>query len=117
MGEIRLKHGAKLELHIAIGRNRQETKWKNKTVTWTELLERISETTRTYETAAEYRNMGKNDQDRIKDVGGFVGGILTEGRRKNGFVKARSIITLDADFATPDLWEDTAMLTTYAIAA
>ena len=37
MAEIKLKNGARLELHIAIGRDRFEKKWKNKTVTWTEL--------------------------------------------------------------------------------
>lgn len=115
--DIKIKHGARLELHIAVSRNRYETKWKNKTVTWGDLLKRLSETVRTHETAAEYRKMSKSEQDGIKDVGGYVGGVLTEGRRKNGFVKSRSLITLDADFATPELWEDTAMLATYAMAA
>ena len=41
MAEIKLKHGARLELHIAIGRSRHDTKWKNKTVTWTQLLEKV----------------------------------------------------------------------------
>ncbi len=117
MAEIKLKNGARLELHIAIGRDRFEKKWKNKTVTWTELLERISETVRTHETAAEYRNMGKDGQSQIKDIGGFVGGVLKNGRRRNGYVQSRSLITLDADFAPTDFWDDVELMTTYAVAA
>ena len=117
MAEIKLKHGARLELHIAIGRSRHDTKWKNKTVTWTQLLEKVSETVRTHETATEYRKMGKDDQSQIKDIGGFVGGVLKDGRRKNGFVVSRSIVTLDADFAPADFWDDVQLLTTYAVAA
>ena len=81
MSEFALKHGARLELRIAVGRNRYEKKWKNKTVTWAALLSRISETVRTHETAAEYRNMRKDEQSQIKDIGGFVGGLLRQGRR------------------------------------
>lgn len=116
MAEIKLKHGARLELHIAIGRNRHDTKWKNKSVTWAELLTRISETVRTYETVTAYRNMGKDEQSKIKDIGGFVGGVLKEGRRKNGYVQSRSVITLDADFAPVDFWDDVQLLTTYSMA-
>jgi hypothetical protein len=115
--DIKITHGASQELHIAVGRSRQETKWKNTTTTWAEFLKRISTTTRTYETVAEYKKMGKTEQDRIKDVGGYVGGTLREGRRKNGYVDARSLITLDADFATPDLWSDVELMAEFAIAA
>ena len=117
MSEFALKHGARLELRIAVGRNRYEKKWKNKTVTWAALLSRISETVRTHETAAEYRNMRKDEQSQIKDIGGFVGGVLREGRRVNGYVQSRSLITLDADFAPVGFWDDVELLTTYAIAA
>lgn len=115
--EIKIKHGSSQELHIAVGRSRQETKWKNTTTTWLDFLKRIGTTTRTYETVAEYKKMGKTEQDRIKDVGGYVGGTLREGRRKNGYVDARSLITLDADFATPDLWSDVELMAEFAIAA
>lgn len=114
---IKLKHGARLELHIAMGRSRHEKKWKNTSMAWGDLLARVSQTTRTHETIAEYRSMKKDEQDQIKDVGGFVGGYLMQGRRKNGFVKERSLITLDADFAPADFWDDTELLATYAIAA
>lgn len=112
-----LKHGAKLVLPIATGRSRRETKWKNGSITWGDLLTKLEVTTKTHETMSEYLAMSKQDQDTIKDVGGFVGGTLKDGRRKNGFVNSRSIITLDADFAPADLWNDIELLSTYAMAA
>ena len=39
--------------------------------------------------------LSKDQQDRIKDIGGFVGGRLREGKRRNGYVDARQILTLD----------------------
>ena len=51
-----------------------------------------------HETVEEYRKLKKGAQDNIKDVGGFVGGQLREGRRKNGMVLCRSMLTLDMDY-------------------
>ena len=39
-------------------------------------------------------------------MGGFVGGHLREGRRKNGMVLCRSLLTLDMDYGTPDIWDE-----------
>jgi predicted P-loop ATPase len=50
--------------------------------------------------------MKKDDRDQIKDVGGFVGGYLAGGIRKNGQVRHRQLITLDLDDASPDFWDD-----------
>ena len=86
-------------LKIAIGSSRFETKWKNKKLSWSEFLDRILVTTRTRETLAEYGKMNKKQQDQIKDVGGFVGGIVKDGRRTIGSVDERMMLTLDADFA------------------
>ncbi len=41
--------------------------------------------------------MPKDERDRIKDVGGFVGGSLRTGRRKADSVSSRQLITLDLD--------------------
>jgi len=92
-------------LAIATGKNRFETKWKNRTLNWSGLLGKLSESVTTGETHAEYMKMSKTEQDRIKDIGGFVGGHLKEGRRKSGMVESRQIITLDLDFPPADLWE------------
>lgn len=112
-----LKHGAELQLAISVAKSRWATNWKNKTTTWGELVERLSSTQRTHETVAEYAAMNKDEQSKIKDIGGFVAGELKEGRRKNGHVVSRSLITLDADFAPQDLWDDIATFTTYALLA
>jgi predicted P-loop ATPase len=46
----------------------------------------------------------KEEQGRIKDVGGFVGGYLSKGRRDKTSVLYRTLITLDADFSNANLW-------------
>jgi predicted P-loop ATPase len=43
--------------------------------------------------------MKKYQQDDIKDVGGFVAGVLKEGRRRKENILSRSMITLDMDYA------------------
>ena len=103
----KLKHDARLT--IAVGRSRMDKNWKNKEMMWSELVARLSETQRTSETVAEYKKLSKTEQGRIKDVGGFVGGLLKGGRRTADSVASRQVLTLDADFAQPDFW-DLAML-------
>lgn len=105
---LKLTHD--VTLSIATGRSRKETNWKNKEITWTELVTKLSATHRTAETYAEYVSSKKLRQDEIKDIGGFVGGYVTGGRRKAGSVLERQLITLDIDFGQPDMWEDFRML-------
>jgi len=100
-----LKHDGKIE--IATGKHRREMNWKNRdSLTWSQLVKKLSNTHRTAEPFAEYLVAKKERQDEIKDVGGFVGGYLTNGRRKAGHCVSRSLITLDVDFATLALWID-----------
>lgn len=93
------------DLLISEGKSRFETNWKNKKTRWSTLLAKLSKSRETTETHAEYMKMSKAEQDKIKDIGGFVGGHLKEGRRKTGYVAARQIITLDLDFAPADFWD------------
>lgn len=95
---------------IATGRSRKETSWKNKELTWSDFLEKIQNTHRTPETYSDYIKAKKERQDEIKDIGGFVGGRLTGGRRKSGNVFERQLITLDIDYCKTDFWEDFTML-------
>ncbi|KOF56138.1 phage-like protein [Clostridium sp. DMHC 10] len=97
-------------IKIAVGRNRKELNWKNKEMKWSEFLDRVSKTTRTPENYEEYKKLSKNEQDDIKDVGGFVGGALKDGRRKSAAVLSRSILTLDADYGQNGLWDTIEML-------
>ena len=103
------------KLSIATAAGRHSVVWKNRKVTWEQMVRKCSETTRTAETVAEYRRMDKNRQSEVKDVGGFVGGFLREGRRKKGHVELRSMATLDIDYGTHDVWDDFQML--YSCAA
>lgn len=93
------------KLAIATGRNRFEKSWKNKNMLWSSLLWKLSKSQQTSETHAEYMKMPKDQQDKIKDVGGFVGGHLREGKRKNGYVEGRQILTMDLDFAPKNFWD------------
>lgn len=101
---------------LATGRSRMEKNWKNKSYSWSQLLKRLERPVRTHETLTEFMKMSKDDQDRIKDVGGFVGGILKGGRRKTDTVESRQLITLDADYAPVDLMDDMMLLAYYAYA-
>ena len=94
------------KLLIAIGRSRKSAQWKNRELTWSELLDKLSQTTRTRETAAEYAVLPKGERDAIKDVGGFVGGYLKNGRRSNASVVNRCLVCLDADYADEGLLDD-----------
>lgn len=89
---------------IAEGKNRHAITWKNRELLWSEMVERLSQTTRTRETYAEYEKMTKARRDEIKDIGGFVGGALKNGRRKTDHINWRSLLTLDADYVKGDLW-------------
>lgn len=95
---------------LAIGRNRKEVSWKNKEVTWSWFIDKIKTTHRTPETYSEYLRAKKERQDEIKDIGGFVGGRLTGGRRKAGNIYERQLITLDIDYGKLDFWSDFTML-------
>lgn len=97
-------------LDIATGRSRKETYWKNKPMLWSDLVQKLSVTHRTAETLAEYAAVPKSRQDEIKDIGGFVGGMLSGGRRKPEAVLHRGLLTLDMDTAPKDFWDDFQML-------
>ena len=84
---MQVKHDRKLL--IAIGRSRKASQWQNKEMMWSEFLDKLATTTRTRETVTDYAAMSKADRDTVKDVGGFVGGYLKNGRRNNASVANR----------------------------
>lgn len=98
------------KLIIATGQSRTTKIWKNTEFTWGDLVKRLETTTRTPESQGEFKNLTKSKQDAIKDVGGFVGGKLKNGRRKSDCVEKRYILTLDADFADTDFCDQIEML-------
>lgn len=89
-------------LNICLFSSRTDSIGKNTTMTWTELKEKISYPIITQETQVEFTKLKKARQDEIKDVGGFVGGYLKNGKRSKLTVENRSLIALDADYAGED---------------
>jgi len=115
---IKAKTEPNRKICIAIGRSRTEKNWKNVEITYASLLEKLQTTTRTRETFAEYKNMPKSQRDAIKDVGGFVGGTLKDGRRKAENIANRTLLTLDmdnVDMSVSDLWDSITMLNDFEI--
>lgn len=88
-----------MKFTISTGNSRKDKFWKEKTVSWEEFVEKLSQTTVTSETQEEYRKMKKYQQDNVKDVGGFVAGQLKGGRRTKASVINRSMLSLDIDYA------------------
>lgn len=99
-----------MKLYVSTGNSRMEKVWNGQEMELDTFRERISVTYTTSETVEQYRKMPKAKQDSIKDVGGFVLGRLRDGRRKKDSVISRSGLTLDMDYATPDIVEQLEML-------
>ncbi|MDU1314486.1 MAG: virulence-associated E family protein [Clostridium septicum] len=110
---LKIKYDGSIAL--ATGKSKKETHWKNKTIAWSELVEKLSRTTRTPETTAEYKKFSKAERDRIKDVGGFVGGSLKNGRRLKTNVQNRTLLTLDLDYVQGDIWSSIELLYDFTV--
>lgn len=88
-------------LWISTAKSRQATTWTNEQTTWTQFAERLAQPRRVDDVTVEsYAQLGKRAQGSAKDVGGFVGGQLKDGRRRNGHVVCRSLLALDVDEPT-----------------
>lgn len=85
------------QITISAAGNRKAVKWPAQTIYWSELVERLKTPVRSTETLAEYLRLPKSRQDDLKDVGGFVGGVLAGSRRKATAITGRDIIALDLD--------------------
>lgn len=104
-------------LAISVGKSRHEPRWKRQEVEWSNLVKKLADSIRTPETLAQFKKLPKDKQGQIKDIGGFVGGPLKEGRRKAENVANRTLVTLDLDFVkgtTRDIWDGHTMLNDYA---
>ena len=84
-------------IKISVCNRKTDTKFKNQEWLWEDIVKRNRAPIRTSETSQEYQKMAKQKRDALKDVGGFVGGWLKGGIRKNGNVISRIIGPLDAD--------------------
>ena len=92
-------------LTISVGRSRKETNWKQINLTWGQLVERLRNPQITDETVKEFSEMTHDQQQDIKDVGGYVGGIIEGGSRAADNVVSRDVIMWDADYGDMRIWE------------
>lgn len=89
------------KIKISVGTSRKAVLWQQQELLWSEFVEKLSRPQRTQEDFAQYKSMAKAEQDALKDVGGFVGGVLQNGRRRNENAGERYLVTLDADTIAP----------------
>lgn len=89
-----------LVLAIAEGVSARSRVWKNKEYTWSEFVSRLKQSEEKKTTLKEFLKLSKQDQGRVKDVGGYVGGYLRAGRRSPQNVVSRQLLTLDIDNST-----------------
>lgn len=94
------------KLTIATAPSAQAKRWKNVEIGWSDLAKKLATPTRTQELYKEFVKMSKAQQGKIKDVGGFVGGSLAQGRRLANNVSWRSMLTLDLDNGDADVLDD-----------
>lgn len=103
-----LKNNA--SINVAIGLKATSKVWKNTKMTWSDLVQKLSVPVVTTETYKQFISASKEEQAKIKDVGGFVGGFLTGGKREKKNVLYRQLVTLDIDFSHANFWWDFTML-------
>ena len=88
---------------ISVCNRKTDKKYKNQEHSWEYIVNRNRTPLRTTETAEEYPKLSKQRRDDSKDHGGFVGGWLRGGIRKNGNVISRRVGALDADSIPPNV--------------
>lgn len=91
---------------ISVGNSRQAMNWQPQTLMLSEFYEKLRIPARSAETQQEYLNLKKEEQDNLKDIGGFVAGTLSGCRRKAYNVTARELITLDFDNIPPGMTKE-----------
>lgn len=89
------------KLKISVASNRKSVNWIQQEILWSDFIKKISTPTTTNETFEQFMKLKKSQQDELKDVGGFVAGILKDNRRKAENVMSRCLVTLDADNIEP----------------
>lgn len=85
------------QITISCGTSRRAAIWPPQLLLISEFYSRLASPTRSAETLDAYMSLPKSKQDDLKDVGGYVAGSLSGGRRKAGAVVSRDMLTLDLD--------------------
>lgn len=88
------------KLKISVG-ERNLGKVSNKATTWGNLLDKMSTPMiDVHHTLKQYLALPKAEQDKLKNVGFFVGGQCDNGVRRIDSIKERWVVTLDVDACT-----------------
>lgn len=93
-----MQYDRKISISVA---NTRYGPWQTQESNLSEFYARLSQPSRGQEDRKTYLAMPKREQDRLKDVGGFVAGVLKDGLRQSGHVISRCMITLDIDNLEP----------------
>ena len=89
-------------LTISIAGTSKSMTWLPERITWAGFTARLQTPVHGAETLDQYLRMTKPEQDKRKDVGGYVGGTLRGERRRKADVTGRDLITLDLDALPSD---------------
>lgn len=89
------------DLRISTGKSRLARTLRNSTVSWEQLVEKLTTCIRTDETFAEYMAMDRELQADIKDRGWVIGGPFKHKVRRKADLRLRSLLTFDIDHLTP----------------
>src|ERR1044072_8284510 len=90
------------KIEYSAGTHRYDKEWSAKSVTWDSFCLRCKDVHKGKESYNEYIKAPKSRQDELKDVGGFVGAVLSGGNRLKCSVLYRTLLTLDIDHITPE---------------
>lgn len=93
-------------LQISAAGTRRATHWPLQRMSLEDFYSRLKTPVRGAETLEAYLRLPKAQQDELKDVGGYVLGVLEGGKRRAGHVTERDGVTLDADNIPPGGTED-----------
>ena len=93
-------------LGIAKANHRKATIWQNTDISWLDFVETLKSPVRTQEKYDEFLKLKKSEQDELKDVGGFTGAKLLDGRRKATNILSRDVVCLDLDNIQPNMTDD-----------
>lgn len=94
-----------MSIKISVGASALSKNWKLETLTWPEMVQRLSTATDTQFTREQFIKLDKSEQSKVKDVGGYVGGELQGKQRTRTSVKNRYLVCLDIDHADMDFWD------------
>lgn len=93
-------------LRLSAAGSRRAANWPLQRMNLEDFYSRLKTPVRSAETLDAYLRMPKAKQDELKDIGGYVFGVLEGGKRRAGHVQERDGVTLDADNIPPGGTED-----------